>query len=185
MKQEGRKKLFPPPRRDAGVAFIFESALGGSRSSKRRTKSRRPDEPDGPGRKAEHGVAHKVWALAVATPRDVQHGYIHIAVVIYTVDGDLRESNNDLCDSGRSWYSGYSGLRSCNFREPRDRVRVGQIPYPCYCWCFCARAEGRKWHAEQPNRPTGWTVQANCAHYYGVKQPVAATESDGSVRQVQ
>src|SRR3984957_20995691 len=78
-----KEKLFPPPRRDAGVAFIFESALGGSRSSKRRTKPRRPDEPDGHGRKAEHGVAHKVWALAVATPRDVQHGYVHIAVVIY------------------------------------------------------------------------------------------------------
>jgi hypothetical protein len=33
------------------------------------------------GRRAEHGVAHKVWALAVATPRDVQHGYVHIAVL--------------------------------------------------------------------------------------------------------
>jgi hypothetical protein len=29
--------------------------------------------------------------LAVATPRDVQHGYVHIAVVIYTVDEDLQE----------------------------------------------------------------------------------------------
>ena|ERR1700724_3812114 len=169
MKQEGRKKLFPPPRRDAGVAFIFESALGGSRSSKRRTKSRRPDEPDGHGRKAEHGLPTKFgpWPLLhPATFSTVTSTLPWLSTPLMETCGNPTTISAILGDPG------IRGIRACDLAISANQEiasALGKYPTPVIAGVSVLVRRGRKWHAEQPNRHTGWTVQANCDHYYGVK----------------
>ena len=67
---------------------------------------------------------------------------------------------------------GIRGIRACDLAISANQEiasALGKYPTPVIAGVSVLVRRGRKWHAEQPNRHTGWTVQANCDHYYGVK----------------
>jgi hypothetical protein len=67
---------------------------------------------------------------------------------------------------------GIRGIRACDLAISTNQEiasALGKYPTPFIAGVSVLVRRGRKWHAEQPNRHTGWTVQANCDRYYGVK----------------